>query len=346
MLKKISKMLLKWLLVLVALVFVFIMIVIIKVHFQRQAVINSNSISETRTYQLGGHEQTVLIEGKASDLPIVIFLHGGPGSPIPFNVGSRGILPELTDHNLLVLWDQWGSGINNAPIDDSYQIEDLVNMTVDLIDAIHEDFPNNDIQLFGVSWGSVLSAYAAAERPDLIDRVVVYGQVSKSIFFNEEIFQLMEQMSLNDEETIHFQQIMMAEDYSMNDLEFVSNKIINAGYYFSDGLFRYGLLELLVGILTSPDYTFSDKSALSSNGYQDNTSLMLELINTDLSAVFRDIQIPYQIYQGENDVITSTKQLVQVIEEIDNPHLSIEIIENNAHFPSWKTIQFLLSQFE
>lgn len=33
----------------------------------------------------------MLIEGKNKDLPVVITLHGGPGTPIPFSVGCRVI---------------------------------------------------------------------------------------------------------------------------------------------------------------------------------------------------------------------------------------------------------------
>ena len=37
----------------------------------------------------------MLIEGKSKDNPIVITLHGGPGTPIPFSVGCRGLYGGL-----------------------------------------------------------------------------------------------------------------------------------------------------------------------------------------------------------------------------------------------------------
>ena len=53
---------------------------------RRKQIIESNEVSQIFTFTLGGIPQKVLIEGKKKDLPVVIALHGGPGSPIPFSV--------------------------------------------------------------------------------------------------------------------------------------------------------------------------------------------------------------------------------------------------------------------
>ncbi len=58
----------------------------------RKQIIKENEISEMYTFTLGNMPQKVLIEGKKKDLPIVITLHGGPGAPIPFSAGCRGLL--------------------------------------------------------------------------------------------------------------------------------------------------------------------------------------------------------------------------------------------------------------
>ena len=85
---------------------------------QRKAIIEANKVSTVEEFILGGYPQKVLIEGKTKDLPVVITLHGGPGSPIPFCVGARGLFPEFTDKCILVSWDQYGCGINNAKLPD------------------------------------------------------------------------------------------------------------------------------------------------------------------------------------------------------------------------------------
>ena len=77
----------------------------------------------------------------------------------------------------MVYWDQFGCGINNHPIDDSFSIERFIVMTVDLIREIKKDFPDNKLYLFGISWGSILALCSAARLTEEIDGVVVCGQV-------------------------------------------------------------------------------------------------------------------------------------------------------------------------
>ena len=153
---------------------------------KRKAVIESNRISAVEEFNLGGYPQKVLIEGKSENLPVVTTLHGGSGSPILFCVGARGLFPEFTDNCILVSWDQYGCGSNNAKLPDDTSINDFADMTVDLIREIKDRFPNNPVWLLGVSWGSVLSAMVAGRHPEMIDGVIAYGQVLYQLIQSKE----------------------------------------------------------------------------------------------------------------------------------------------------------------
>lgn len=117
----------------------------------RKNYIKSCEVSEVAEVELGGYKQKIAIEGKSKSLPVVINLHGGPGSPIPFSVGCRGLFPDWTDKVIMVYWDQLGCGINNYKIDNGFKIENFVGMTVDLIKLIKSRFPGNKLFLFGMS---------------------------------------------------------------------------------------------------------------------------------------------------------------------------------------------------
>ena len=103
---------------------------------RRIDVIKQNEISQLYAFRLGSFEQKVLIEGRKADLPIVLSLHGGPGTPIPFSVGCRGMFPEFTNKYIMVYWDQYGCGINNARIDNTFTIDMFVDMANDLVRVI------------------------------------------------------------------------------------------------------------------------------------------------------------------------------------------------------------------
>ncbi|MDE5896192.1 MAG: hypothetical protein K2H43_00085, partial [Clostridia bacterium] len=61
---------------------------------ERKQYIRSCEISEVCSVPLGGVKQKILIEGQRRGTPVILFLHGGPGFPVPFCVGARGLFPE------------------------------------------------------------------------------------------------------------------------------------------------------------------------------------------------------------------------------------------------------------
>lgn len=131
------------------------------------------------------------------------------------------------------------------------------------------------------------------------------------------------------------------DKYTVDDIDFVSAKVIAGGHYFSKGLYRLYLVELLAGMITNPDYSFDDLMAIG-----DSVSLMLELVQIDFTSTFEIIAVPYRIFQGEQDVITPTKQLTDIVNEVDNENITLEIIPDNKHFLSVDTIQGLVAEFK
>ena len=125
---------------------------------KRKSIIAGNAVSRIYDWPLGGYKQKVLVEGKKDNLPIVITLHGGPGTPIPFSVGCRGLFPEFTDRFIMVYWDQLGCGVNNCVIDDNFTIDSFVQMTIDLVREIKKRYPGQKVYIFAMSWGSILSS--------------------------------------------------------------------------------------------------------------------------------------------------------------------------------------------
>ena len=149
---------------------------------KRKNIIRENKVSDLYEWSLGGYKQKVLVEGKTKQLPILITLHGGPGTPVPFSVGCRGLFPEFTERFIMVYWDQLGCGCNNFVITDFFTIDLFVQMTMDLVYEIKKLFPKNKIYLFAMSWGSILSAKLLEKESHIVDGVVVYGQIVRDIF--------------------------------------------------------------------------------------------------------------------------------------------------------------------
>lgn len=300
---------------------------------KRRAVIEGNQVSELLTLNLGGYEQKVLIEGKNKELPVVITLHGGPGTPIPFSVGCRGLFPEFTDKFIMVYWDQLGCGINNRKIDESFKISTFVNMTADLIDRVKEKFPENKLLLFATSWGSVLSALVSAEKSDAIDGIVVSGQIIKNVFFNDEVMNALE-VSAAPRRKLEIIKNAKPETANSTELQTISSCLTKyTDAYNNKNCKKAPMGKMIMGLMTSPDYTFMDFKAVVDNGYKGNVSLWNEILKIDLTETLNAVKMPYYIIQGETDIVASTNVVKSVVEKSDNKNLRYAVVENTGHFP-------------
>ncbi len=301
----------------------------------RRQIIESNEISQIYTFGLGGIPQKVLIEGKRKDLPVVINLHGGPGTPIPFSVGGRGLFPEFTENFIMVYWDQLGCGINDYRLEDKFTVSSFVEMTKDLIAEVKKLFPQNRIILFGMSWGSVLALKAG----DDADVVVTWGQVLRRLFLNDEVFNALEKAGLS---TKKMQRIcsMTPDCFNDKDMQLLSNSIRKYTNGYSNKNDEQAPMGTMIkGLLTSPDYTFKDFKAVMINGTSSSTWLWKELLSIDLTEELAKVSVPYYILQGETDIVTSTADIMQVIGSVNNPNVHGQVIRDSGHMPGQKGME-------
>jgi len=67
-----------------------------------------NSISEITNVEIGGIDQYLIIRGADTSKPVMLFVHGGPGSPeTPL---MRALNPTIENDFVMVYWEQRGSG--------------------------------------------------------------------------------------------------------------------------------------------------------------------------------------------------------------------------------------------
>jgi pimeloyl-ACP methyl ester carboxylesterase len=146
----------------------------------------SNSINEEAFISIGGIEQWVTISGEDKSKPVILFLHGGPGSTMSqYDDAAYGYWKK---DFVLVNWDQRGAGRTfgkNAPevVNEDYWIENpltVEQMTADGIELskyLIQHLGQPKITLIGTSWGSILGAKMALARPDLFSAYVGHSQV-------------------------------------------------------------------------------------------------------------------------------------------------------------------------
>ena len=142
-----------------------------------EAIVSEIGVASLEPVVLGGVEQWVLVRGYDVSNPVLVFLHGGPGSPaMPYARFSFG---GLERHFTVVTWDQRGCGKSYDPglSAASITFEQLLADTRELIQMMRARFGVDRVYLMGLSWGSVLGALTARDHPEWLHAYIGVGQV-------------------------------------------------------------------------------------------------------------------------------------------------------------------------
>lgn len=135
------------------------------------------SIRLEERFLLGGAPQFVSIRAQREGLPLLLYLHGGPGdAALPL---VRRYNAGLAEHFTLAVWEQRGAGKSYYPFGEAedIRIETFVQDARSLIQQLLSRFGQEKLYLVGHSWGSVLGLSLCQRYPQLLHAYIGCGQV-------------------------------------------------------------------------------------------------------------------------------------------------------------------------
>ena len=127
--------------------------------------------------ELGGVKQWVSIRGVNAHAPVLLFLHGGPGSA---NLAKLRLqTPELEERFVVVSWDQRGAGKSTTLNFDhsTLSLEQMLADAHELVGYLKARFGVEKIYLMGFSWGTVIGLELTARYPDDFYAYISVSQV-------------------------------------------------------------------------------------------------------------------------------------------------------------------------
>ena len=129
---------------------------------------------------LGGAEQYVQIRGQDGENPVVLVLHGGPGSPM--SDWSWRWQRELEGRYTIVHWDQRGCGNTyfRSRTGERPTVERLLADLDELVDQLRTQLGQEKLLLLGHSWGTFLGGLYVGKRPE---KVAAWLPVSQMVDF-------------------------------------------------------------------------------------------------------------------------------------------------------------------
>mgnify|MGYP001417842235 CR=1 FL=1 len=296
------------------------------------------SIASLEKVVLGGKEQWILIRGEDSTKPVILFLHGGPGTSQMDLI--RKYTPELEKHFVVVSWDQRGAGKSYAAIDpdSGMTMGQIVSDVCKLTEKLRQRFQQQKIYLVGHSWGSVIGVLAAQKQPDSYFAYIGIGQIA-NMKENERLsyqWTLEQARTANDEGAVKKLTGMGMPPYTGDwQKKFMAQRQLLGKYGGEVYGSASGAFPLVIGSLVSAtEYTLPDKVNFFRGIFSSVRLLWPELMTIDLAEQAPSLKVPVFFMLGKHDHAVPSILAEQYFNILNAPSKELIWFENSAHLPN------------
>lgn len=310
---------------------------------QGRAIAGENGIDLLEKVEIGGVEQWISIRGEDRDNPVLLYLHGGPGTPMmPF---SYLFQTSWEDHFVVVQWDQRGTGKTYFESDPeavlaTINFERMKEDALEVTQYLRQRLGKDKIILVGHSWGTMIGLPLAAEHPELYYAYVGTGQVI-SVHDNERLGYeraLEEARKQNNEEAIAALEGIAPYPHPIEGTtgrrDILRHWQRELGLALASG--RNYRMRVLMAALASPDYSLRDVSFFlmlpDDHKLTNVPALAREIDAFDVRAWGSSYDLPIFLIMGRNDWQTPSVLAEAYLEnEVEAPHKAFVWVENAGH---------------
>jgi predicted alpha/beta-fold hydrolase len=116
-------------------------------------------VSEKVWIEINGIKQGMFIRGENPQNPVILYLHGGPGTPLLQFIEYLEKSERLEKYFTVCYWDQRGAGMTYSKSTDisTMTAEQMVEDTREVTKYLKSRFGQDKIYLFGHSWDHTLA---------------------------------------------------------------------------------------------------------------------------------------------------------------------------------------------
>jgi proline iminopeptidase len=295
-----------------------------------------NSIAVVERWPINGIEESVILRGRDVSNPVLIWLHGGPGSSeTPLLRVMNG---ALEDHFTVVYWDQRLAGQSLdplAPYPESLTITQMLDDLDAVIDRSRTRLGHGKVVLLGHSWGTMLGVLYASKHPEKIAAYVGIGQMTDKpkaevLSYNYAVDQAHRRGNAK----------------AVSDLQRIGPPPYRNEQLFTErawlealGGVNYGDMSLLrmiwIGIRV-PESNGRDIWAVSHGGAIGTKLLEEQMLKTNLDRSYTSFQVPVFIGAGRTDHVTDAELAHQYFERIVAPQKGFQWFERSGHNPHFE----------
>ncbi|MEV4778443.1 alpha/beta fold hydrolase [Burkholderia sp. LMU1-1-1.1] len=304
-------------------------------------IVAPSGVQEAYKAKIGGIAQWINVRGQDKNNPVILFVHGGPASPLIPTIWQ--FQRPLEEYFTIVNYDQRGAGKTfneTAPdsLSDSIHIPRYIDDAIEVAEYIKTRYHKDKVILMGHSWGTVIGMGAALKRPDLFYAYVGIGQVI-STRENERIsfdYAVEQSKAHNNEKAI--KELASIAPYP-GDQPVTRERIVTARiwaqYYGGLSAYRDSSNYFHEAGKLSPEYNDCDVRAIDAGNMFSLGRLLPEFLGVDYRNV-RSFPIPVVMFMGRNDYTTPSAPTDEWLKRVKAPYKRGVWFEHSAHMIPWE----------
>ena len=286
-------------------------------------------INESMYVEINGTQQWISIYGQDKNNPVLLYLHGGPGSSS--SAYDYAFTRQWADEYTVVTWDQrnCGKSYSEDQNDTELTYDLMMSDGVEITNYLRDYLGKEKITLLGHSWGTYLGSNLVLEYPELYECYIGVGQLV-DMDLNEEAFREVAMTWVgNDTNGLALIDQLTIGDYSQ-DYYAARNQLMQMyGYDMFADETDY---NMLAAEYFNPYYSLADFW----NVLNSDWSVYEEFLNSDEFDRFSlidetEYQVPVFYILGDRDYQTNYLIAQDYFATIDAPYQDIFIMEDTRH---------------
>ena len=298
------------------------------------AINTPNGIEESYAVRIGGIDQWISVRGKDRNNPVILLVHGGPGSA-ELAIGwtfQRG----WEDYFTVVQWDQRGAGktwaINDPEtVIPTLTVDRMSQDVVEVMEHVRQKLGKEKVILLGHSWGSIIGLKAAMERPDLVAAYVAHGQVVNMQRNEEEGFRLTLSAAREDGNDEAVLALEALEPYPGElTVERIGDERTWSNHYGGLAAYRDNASAWFRAMRLSPDYDEAVLNGYDAGSLASITALMPELRKVDMDGITQS-EVPVFLLNGRQDFTTPASASDAWFDALEAPVKGRYWFDHSAH---------------
>lgn len=291
--------------------------------------------------KVGDTDQWISIRGMDRSNPVLLMIHGGPGSPMMPT--SWAFQKPWEDFFTVVQWDQRGVGKNYLDADmekvlASLSFARLVEDTEQIVAYLRKRLNQEKIFVLGYSYGTRLGLELAKRRPDWLYAYAGVGQFVGNAG-ERRIYEQVLALAVKSGDAVAIEELQAVSAYP--DAPHNEKKhgavVRKWARFFNGGWYGKKNLDLFWALSDwAPEYSLAD-AEIQERATMSTTGVLVGRSSTGIfegvDALTYDFKVPILILQGAHDLHTPHDTALEYFEKIHAPTKKFVTFRYSAHFP-------------